>query len=149
MTDDNLAAQLVKFDLFADFSTVDARKIAADFKRQDFAAKDHIIGIGEGSHDVFFLLSGTVKVLTYTLVGNEISLGRLEAPTHFGELTAIDGGQRSAEIVAETDCQTIAVSGDLFREILIAHPEVMLKLLIRFSRLLRESNYNIMLQSSL
>lgn len=149
MSDISIADQLMKFDLFSDFSTVDAKDIACHFQRKSFVSEDHIINMGEGSHDVFFLLSGTVKILTYTLIGNEVLLGRLEAPTYFGELTAIDGGQRSAEIIAETDCETIFVSGELFREILISHPEAMLKLLNRFSRLLRQSNYNVMLQSSI
>ena len=149
MTEESLADQLVKFDLFSQFSTIEAKEIAAHFQRKKFVSNDHIISMGEGSHDVFFLLSGTAKVLTYTLVGNEVLLGQLEAPTYFGELTAIDGGQRSAEIVAETDCETLFVSGDAFKDILMSNPEVMLKLLGKFSRLLRQSNYNLVLQSSI
>ena len=81
-----------------------------------------IIGHLEGSTDVFFVVSGTVRVSIHSVLGKEISYRDMGPANMFGELAAIDGEQRSASVMAHTDTVLIAMPQALFRQALRVHP---------------------------
>ncbi len=141
--------ELESFDLFEGLPSSALQAMASQFKRVRFRLGEQIISLNDTGHEVFFLTSGRVTVVTYNPAGGEVELGRLTAPSYFGEVTAIDGGMRSAGIRALTDCETLTVPGDVFRDLLKAHPDAMMNLLTRFCRMLRDANQNVVLQSSL
>ena len=72
-----------------------------------------------GDH-LLFLIKGSLQVLDITESGQEIGLNLLRPGDHFGELSVIDGGARSASIVAlehsEVGLLPKAVAWNLFRQ---------------------------------
>ena len=54
------------------------------------------------SSDVYFIIAGEVRVLIRTVAGKEVILGESRAGQFFGEMTAIDGTKRSANVTALT-----------------------------------------------
>ncbi len=64
-----------------------------------------IFGEQEKTTDVFFVLSGTVRVTSFTSVGKEVIFSDIAAGNIFGEFSAIDQLPRSASVVALTECK--------------------------------------------
>lgn len=81
-----------------------------------------ILGTGDSSREVFIVQEGRLQVLLYAASGREISLRDLTKGQLFGELAAIDGEARSANIIAATDARLLAISDDAFRAAVMASP---------------------------
>ena len=48
----------------------------------------------------------------------------LEAGEFFGEMAVLSGGQRSAPVVALTDCNFLELKADDFKKLLASHPAI-------------------------
>src|SRR5215831_9323582 len=71
---------------------------------------------GSSSTDVFFVLGGRAEVVLYSSSGREVCVNNIGAGDMFGEIAILDGGARSASIVATSEV-TIAImrATDFFR----------------------------------
>ena len=83
-----------------------------------YAANELIIDFDDQSDDVYFVLSGKVRILYRAGTGKEVILGELETGEFFGELAAIDGLARSANVTALHRSELCLMSGDVFNELL-------------------------------
>ncbi|WOJ89196.1 Crp/Fnr family transcriptional regulator [Methylocapsa polymorpha] len=92
-------------------------------------AKEWILDYQDEGADVFFLVSGVVRVMIRSISGRETILRDINAGAFFGELAAIDGQARSASILAITEATIAKMSASTFLEIVTAHPDVALQLL--------------------
>ncbi|NJO36994.1 MAG: cyclic nucleotide-binding domain-containing protein [Rhizobiales bacterium] len=72
----------------------------------DFDAGAYVIEGGAAAAGMYLLLSGTVSVLNR---GGE-TISRIEAGGVVGEMALIDGGARSADVVAETPLSTLLIT---------------------------------------
>lgn len=59
-----------------------------------------VVRKGDVPQHLCFLLSGQLQVVDWAEDGRQISLGLINPGNHFGELSILDGGIRSASIVA-------------------------------------------------
>ena len=92
--------------------------------------------VREGGHGAGFhlILEGSASV---TQGGRPVrSLGPGDS---FGDIALIDGGPRSATVAAETHLRTLSLSPWEFRPLVMQHPQVAYKLLLKLSALLREA----------
>jgi CRP-like cAMP-binding protein len=89
------------------------------------------------SNDVFFIVSGTVRVKLQSISGREVLLREIEAGEFFGELAAIDDQPRSAGIIAVTDVTVARMPASVFRGAVHAHPDVCNQLLALMSGQIR------------
>lgn len=96
-----------------------------------------IIGHLEESMDVFFVVSGTVRVSIHSLLGKEISYRDMGPGNMFGELAAIDGEQRSASVMAHSDTVLVAMPQAVFRQALRVHPAASERVLDHLTCLVR------------
>lgn len=76
-----------------------------------------IIRHGEQSDFALYLDSGDVRVIA----ANGVLVEFHSAPTVIGELSAITGEPRSADVVAQTGIQGLLVPGRTWREFIFAH----------------------------
>lgn len=79
-----------------------------------------VVDYEDESSDVYFILSGEVRVLIRTVAGKEIILAEMRAGQFFGELAAIDGVPRSANVTALTRSELCIMPAATFREILFS-----------------------------
>jgi CRP/FNR family cyclic AMP-dependent transcriptional regulator len=93
------------------------------------AAKEWLLEQGDIGTDIFFLTSGTIRVLITPSPDREVILADVNAGGYFGEMAAIDGQPRSAGILAITDATIACMSASMFREILHKYPDVSERLL--------------------
>jgi len=89
-----------------------------------FEENELVIDYDDNTNDVYFLASGKVRVLYRTITGKEVILGELGAGQFFGELSAIDGVGRSANVTALNRSQMCIVSGAVFMELVTQTPAV-------------------------
>lgn len=79
---------------------------------------------GEEAHDVLIVRSGTVKVVVVALNGREVVLDVLDEGAVLGELSALDGGPRSATVFALEPTEVLVLGHDAFRRLVDDHADV-------------------------
>jgi hypothetical protein len=89
------------------------------------------------TNDVFFIVSGTVRVKLQLVSGREVLLREINAGEFFGELAAIDNQPRSSGIVAVTDVIAARMPASVFRAAVHAHSDVCDQLLALLAREVR------------
>src|SRR3974390_1539091 len=92
-----------------------------------------IIDYQDTSNDVFFVVSGTLRVKLQSVSGREVLLREVNAGEFFGELGAIDNQPRSAGIVAVTDVTVARMPASVFLAAVHAHSDVCNQLLVFLS----------------
>jgi CRP/FNR family cyclic AMP-dependent transcriptional regulator len=85
---------------------------------------ESIVDYLDQTDEVFFIISGEVRVTIYSLAGKVVSFRELEPGEVFGEYPAIDRGPRSASVEARSSCQVATLPGAAFRELIENEPVV-------------------------
>lgn len=83
-------------------------EIAKDVQLKEFQKKDLIFRRGAPGNGLFMLFSGKLQVISTTDEGREVGIKFIEPGDFFGEIALIDGGPRSASIIA-IETSTIGV----------------------------------------
>jgi len=91
--------------------------------------------IEEGSHGdtLYLLLAGRVKAFSSDARGREVVYGVYGPGDYFGEMS-LDGGPRSASVMAETACTCAVIARQTLREHIKAQPEFAFELIERVIR---------------
>ena len=134
---DRIARALSKIEPFTGLDDAALLDVAGACRFQRYEARRQIIAYQDDSAEVFFIVSGTVRVVIHSLTGKEISYRDLEDGEMFGELAAIDGEQRSASVVAVAETLLVAMPEAAFRDAIRNHPSVAEAVLQRLTRLVR------------
>lgn len=114
-----------------------------------FAVDEILVDFDDPSTDVYFLCSGDVRVLIRTRSGKEVILGELRAGALFGELAAIDGVTRSANVTALTRGEVCVMSASAFREIVYSARTVADRIMRLLTGRVRELDARLMEQTVL
>ena len=83
-----------------------------------------IVDYQDASNDVFFIVSGAVRVKLQSVSGREVLLREINAGDFFGELAAIDNQPRSTGIITVTDVTVARMPSSVFRTAVHSHPDV-------------------------
>lgn len=110
---------------------------------------DTIIDRESESRDVYFVVSGRVRVVNFSISGREISFDEMEPGGVFGELAALDGMPRSATVVALTDTLVAIISPDTFLNLLRDHSDLAIGVMQELAKIIRTSTERIMDLSTL
>ena len=114
-----------------------------------YAPHEQIIDRLSDSRDVYFITRGRARVVNYSASGREISFDDIGDGAVFGELAAIDGEPRSANVVALTQTTVATLSPAAFHEVLAECPAVAMCLMQRLAHIIRISVDRIMDLSTL
>jgi CRP-like cAMP-binding protein len=122
----------------------DAAALEARGVRRSFARGHAICHAGQIADRVLILRSGRVKVTAPSASGREIVLAFNVPGELVGELAALDGGVRSASMVALEAVDVLALAPEHFRAFLDAHPAAALALVRTLGRRLRDADARLM-----
>jgi CRP/FNR family cyclic AMP-dependent transcriptional regulator len=92
----------------------------------------------EQQGDVFLLVSGRVRVTTYSANGRQVTFRDSEAGEHFGDIAAIDGGPRSADVVTLEASVLASLDRAAFMALLREEPVVAERVMQRLASLVRQ-----------
>jgi CRP/FNR family transcriptional regulator, cyclic AMP receptor protein len=102
-----------------------------------------IFRVGSPGDIMMAVVTGTVRIVATSPQGKEIVLGDLKAGEVFGEIALLDGGERSADAVALTKCELLALERRDLMAALQRNPEACLRLLEVVCKRLRETDERI------
>jgi len=111
--------------------------LARDCAWRNFDAGQRIISRHAKDRDVYFLVSGRVRVTTYSAAGRQVTFQDVGAGEIFGEVAAIDEMPRSADVVALEPALIASMSPAVFRRLLRDEPALCERLLKRLAGLVR------------
>jgi len=140
---------LADITIFSDLDPETLRSLEDLCRWRSYAPHEQIIDFQDDSKDVFFITRGTVRVVIYSISGREIAFDDIPSGQIFGELAALDGERRSANVVAIKPTTVASMSPTGFQEMITAHPEIAFKLMQRLARIIRISVERIMDLSTL
>ncbi|MBM3556201.1 MAG: Crp/Fnr family transcriptional regulator [Alphaproteobacteria bacterium] len=140
MAKTSLAANIMLAGLPAD----EIRRIEQACIWHRFAAGQQVLDRDSTDRDVYFVAEGRVEIVNYALSGREIAYAVVGAGGFFGELAAIDGEPRSANVVAAEACSLAALPAPAFLALMGRHASVALHVLERLARIVRSNNERIM-----
>lgn len=103
----------------------------------------------DGRADVYFLVSGKVRATTYGSNGRQVTFRDLAAGDCFGELSAIDGGPRSVDIVTLASSVLASLSPAAFAQLLRDEPAVAGRVMQRLAALVRQLSERVVELSTL
>jgi len=109
--------------------------------RKSYPAKKNIIHEGDEPHSLYYIIKGSVSVLAENDEGAEIILAFLNAGDFFGEAGLFkEKLDRSAMIVAKSECDIAEISYTQFRKLVAEDPEILFMLSGQiFDRLIKTS----------
>ncbi len=124
--------------LFESFTAAEREAVAARGQILEVPAGTVLMREGDEAGALYVLLEGTVRVLRADAVGNSVEVGFRLKGECFGEMALIDGGLRSATVVAGTRVRVFELERELFLEVMARAPALMSKLLRELSRKIRD-----------
>ena len=120
-----------------------------DRHRESSHQPDQVIVMEQDwGESVFLLRSGLAKVRTYTTDGDEVVMSLLGAGDVFGEMAALDGAARSADVVALTPLCLVKLRAAPFAALLAKQAGFALALARLEAARLRDLNRRFALQSA-
>ena len=126
-------AALRSVPLFDGFSGRHLRHLAEGSDLVEVAAGHAIVEEGQAGEAMFVILGGSARV-----VRNGRRVARLIPGDFFGELSALDGGPRTASVVAETDMELLRLFRHTLVRVVKEEPQLAIGLLEGIARRLRQ-----------
>lgn len=125
MAKGELIKLMAKCALFADLSDKELKKLSERMDEDHFPGKTRILKEGEEGMGFFFVvLDGTAKVNQH---GRAVAT--LKTGDFFGEITALQGGPRTASVTTVEPLWVLRLTDTNFRPVLEDYPKVTFRIL--------------------
>lgn len=132
-----LVERLAVLDLFNALRPDELAQVAPLVRSRNVRRGETVVGHQDESRDVYLVLTGEVQVTVYSQAGRPITFRELRAGDSFGELAAIDGAPRSANVTARSDVIVGQITAQNFLNVVTSHPSVALATMRKLTRLVR------------
>ena len=104
---------------------------------RNYEAGKRIISRNADDRDVYLLVSGRVRITTYSQGGRQVTFRDIAAGDIFGEVAALDEKPRSADVIALDSALLASMPPPVFRRLLAEEPLVGARLMTRLAALVR------------
>jgi len=104
---------------------------------RNYEAGKRIISRNADDRDVYLLVSGRVRITTYSQGGRQVTFRDIAAGDIFGEVAALDEKPRSADVISLDSTLLASMSPPLFRRLLVDEPLVGERVMTRLAALVR------------
>jgi CRP-like cAMP-binding protein len=104
---------------------------------RNYDAGRRIISRNAADRDVYFLVAGRVRITTYSQAGRQVTFRDFAAGETFGEVAALDGEPRSADVIALEATLLASLAPAQFARLLAEEPVLGSRVLKRLARLVR------------
>ncbi len=111
-------------DVLAGLNTEERKDLGKYFEYPEFKPGEEVVHFGSAADDMYFVLSGTVRMFKH-----DLELGMLKPGDHFGELGLIAHRPRAATIRAETSLRLARLNRKGFEELQASQPQLAVKLM--------------------
>jgi len=125
--------ELSDFDLFNKLEENEISNVLSHIHSRTFRKNTQIITEGDGSHSLYFLLDGKIKVYLNDDSGKEIIINIHKPGDFFGELGLIKSIPRTASIMTVTESKIGIMQESDFKHCLVSHPDFSMALIENLS----------------
>ena len=139
--------QLQQMVLFSELEESHLDLLLDRHRETGYQAEQVIVMEQDWGESIFLLHRGLAKVRTYTADGDEVVMSLLGAGDVFGEMVALDGSVRSADVVALTPLQLVKLRVPPFKSLLQENTVFALALARLQASRLRDLNRRFALQT--
>tara|TARA_B100000700_G_scaffold276772_1_gene323577 strand:- start:144 stop:821 length:678 start_codon:yes stop_codon:yes gene_type:complete len=134
---------LSSVSIFSDLSDSELDNIKTLCQTRKYPKNSMIILEEEMGDVVFIVMTGTVKITRVNDEGKEVILAMLGSGEVFGEMAILDGESRSANALAQENCEVVTINREEFLNLLKTNNKVALNLMTEFAIRLRKSDQQI------
>ena len=113
------AELLQRVPLFKCLSEAQANALAHATEKKRFKRHERIVEVGQPSHSLFIILSGTARVILSSEKGREIILSALQSGDCVGEMGLIDEQPHCATVVADSALDALVMDNAALRKCLL------------------------------
>jgi CRP/FNR family transcriptional regulator, cyclic AMP receptor protein len=131
---------LGKSALFGSLADMDRAAIAARMRRVDFEPDQMIFSRGDPGREIYLVLEGRIRLSILSSDGRELSFAHAGPGNIFGEIAALDGGERTAGATAISRVQAMALPQRAMMELIENNPKVGLAAIRFLCTRLRETD---------
>jgi CRP-like cAMP-binding protein len=133
MAKDSYLDSLAKVPLFASMSRRDLQKVAKASDEIDVPEGKVLVEQGSRGREAFVIVEGTA-----TVKRNGRKVATFGPGDHFGELALLDGGSRTATVVADTPMTVLVIGQREFTGVIDEVPNLAHKMLASLASTIRE-----------
>lgn len=133
-----MSVDLSRIQLFSSLTDDEREVLMSHVNTRSFPKNTIVITEGDQSDSMYIVNEGQVKIYVSDEDGREMLLNILEPGDYFGELALIDQQPRSASAITMNNTRLSIISGADFRDVLMKHPEMSIKLMAALVVRLRE-----------
>ncbi|MBA3822919.1 MAG: Crp/Fnr family transcriptional regulator [Ktedonobacterales bacterium] len=116
--------QLRLVPLFAGLVSDDLTQIATISRVRAYSQSTLIILEGDDQNDLYFVLSGVVRIFKTSAEGKEQTLRLLHQGQTFNDVPALDGGLPPASAAALEPCDILITNGQALRRLIAEHASI-------------------------
>lgn len=120
------------------------RDLAAFAHIKRYAAGETIFDMGSPGQSMMAIAEGSVRVSVLTPSARDVTLAELRAGDVFGEIALLDGGERSANVKALTNCTLVVLERRSLLEVLNHNPDLSIRLIELLCQRVRRSDERMM-----
>jgi len=131
---------LKKVPLFSELDERELASIAALASSIEIRKKSIVVQESDPGDSMYVILSGEVKVSTYSVDGREVVLALLGKGSFFGEMSLLDEQPRSANVTTMQDSTFANIRRRDLVPVLMEQPAIALKLLTEVAARLRKTS---------
>lgn len=143
MSDEDAHGLIKNHYLFGKLSDGEIAKLLSCSRIEWYRAGQEIFPKGAPGQSMMGVLSGRVRISALSLEGQEIVLNIVARGEIFGEIALLDGGDRTADATALTDCRLLVVYRRDLMPLLADHADICLLLLETICRRLRQTSQQV------
>jgi CRP-like cAMP-binding protein len=135
-----VAAWLSRVPLFAGLSEDELAKVAEYVRHRRLRAEESVVRKDDPGHTLYVIQKGKVKIHAPHSDEGEVIFGILSDGDFFGELSLIDGQERSADVTTLDETELLMLDRDDFLRCLHELPQLTLNVLITLCQRLRHAD---------
>lgn len=140
---------LAEVPLFQALDPAERATLAAATHLREFPAGERIFHRGDPGEALYLITRGAVEISVGTTTGQRVMLAQLGAGDFFGELSLLDGRERTADAVATEATRAVEIDRSALEGLFRKHPDAALDLLTVIGKRLREADRLLQSQSSI
>jgi uncharacterized membrane protein len=131
---------LAEVPLFQALDPAERAALAAGMRQRDFPAGSRIFRRGDPGAALYVISHGAVEISVETTTGKKVVLGQLGPGDFFGELSLLDGRERTADAHAMEPTGAMEIDREALEGLFRKHPGAALDVLTVIGKRLREAD---------
>ena len=136
---EELTSFLANVPLFQELNNRQLKKIASRFTPRIYQPDDVIVSQGKSGFGMFMVIRGHAKAVVELADGSKTAVNEFGPADFFGEVTMLDGGPRTASVVATEETKCLLLDRIEFITLMHRAAEMATKIAVALARRLRHT----------